>query len=76
MGKIKFLQGAVAGFVVSTTVLLSTTAFVSKYDMIDKKPETIGQAKSEYYVGDIDTDKMEQGIYKGFVAAVGDPYTT
>lgn len=76
MGKNKFLQGTAIGFLLSTTILLSTTAFVNKYDLIDKKLEAIGQAISEYYVGEVDTEKMEQGIYKGFVAAVGDPYTT
>ncbi|MGL4798735.1 MAG: S41 family peptidase [Cellulosilyticaceae bacterium] len=76
MRKNKFLQGTAIGFVLSTTILLSTTAFVNKYDFIDQKLEAIGDAISEYYVGEVDTEKMEQGIYKGFVAAVGDPYTT
>lgn len=71
-----FYKGIGIGFVLSTTILFSTTAFTNKYDFIDKKLEAIGKAIEQYYVGEIDTDKMEQGIYKGYVAAVGDPYTT
>ncbi|MGL4363340.1 MAG: S41 family peptidase [Cellulosilyticaceae bacterium] len=72
----QFFKGAALGFVLSTTILFSTTGFTNKYDYINKKLEAIGESISKYYVGDIDTDKMEQGIYKGFVASVGDPYTT
>lgn len=76
MKKNGFFKGTAIGFLLSTVVLFTTTAFVDKYDFIDKKLAAIEGAISEYYVGELDTDKMEQGIYKGFVAAVGDPYTT
>ncbi len=72
----KFFQGAAIGLVASLTILLTTTAFTKEYTVIDQKLEAIGEAIATYYVGDIDTEKMEQGIYKGFVAAIGDPYTT
>jgi carboxyl-terminal processing protease len=76
MGKKSFFQGTAVGLSLAVTALCVSTAFVDKYDYIDKKLMTIEAAISEYYVGDLDKDKMEQGIYKGFVAAVGDPYTT
>lgn len=76
MRQSKFFQGAAIGLVASLTILLTTTAFTKEYTVIDQKLEAIGEAIATYYVGDIDTEKMEQGIYKGFVAAIGDPYTT
>ena len=71
-----FLKGATIGFVLSTVILFSATLFADKYDYIDKKLEVIQRALDEYYVGELDQTAMEEGIYKGLVSAVGDPYTT
>lgn len=76
MEKKGFFKGTAIGFLLSLMLLLIGTAFVDKYDYIDKKLLAIDKALNEYYVGDIDKNKLEQGIYKGFVAGVGDPYTT
>lgn len=76
MEKKGFLRGTAIGFLLSLMVLLIGTAFIDKYEYVDKKLMAIDKALNQYYVGDIDKNKMEQGIYKGFVAGVGDPYTT
>lgn len=76
MKKKDFWKGTAVGLILSITLLVFGTAFTSRFEYIDKKIDVIGKAIEKYYVGDIDKDKMEQGIYKGFVSAVGDPYTT
>lgn len=70
------LKGTVIGFLLYTIILSTTTAFIDKYDYIDKKLAVIEGALTKYYVGDLNKDKLEQGIYKGFVSSIGDPYTT
>lgn len=53
-----------------------TTGFVDKYQMVVRKLATIEAVLDEYYVGDLDTYKLQEGIYKGFISGVGDAYTT
>lgn len=71
-----FIKGTAIGFVLSTTILFGMTVFADKYDFIDKKIEVIEKTLDKYYVGELDKTAMEEGIYKGFVSSVGDPYTT
>lgn len=71
-----FIKGTVIGFVLSTTILFGMTVFADKYDFIDKKIEVIEKTLDKYYVGELDKTAMEEGIYKGLVSSVGDPYTT
>lgn len=76
MGKRSFWKGAGAGLLLSILMIVVTSGFVNKYNYIDKKLEVIEGALNENYIGKLDREKLEQGIYKGFVSAVGDPYTT
>lgn len=76
MKKNGFFRGAAIGFLLSAIVLLTTTAFVDKYYYVDKKLLAIESVINNYFVGDMDKNKMQEGIYKGFVAGVGDVYTT
>lgn len=71
-----FIKGTAIGFVLSTTILFGMTVFADKYDFIDKKIEVIEKKLDKYYVGELDKTAMEEGIYKGLVSSVGDPYTT
>ena len=71
-----FGKGIGIGFVLSTIILFSANVFADKYDYIDKKLEVIQSTLEEYYVGELDESAMEEGIYKGLVSSVGDPYTT
>ena len=74
MKKRRFFRGAAISFLLLAMVLV-TTAFVDKYHSVDKKLQAIEAVLKNYYVGDIDEQKLEEGIYKGFVAGVGDAYT-
>lgn len=75
MKKNGFFRGAAIGFLLSTIVLLCGTAFIDKYYYVDKKLLAIDSVIQDYFVGNINKNKMEEGIYKGFVAGVGDIYT-
>ena len=74
MKKRTFFRGAAISFLLLAMVLM-TTAFVDKYHSVDKKLQAIEAVLKSYYVGDIDEQKLEEGIYRGFVAGVGDAYT-
>ncbi|MHC1749909.1 MAG: S41 family peptidase [Cellulosilyticaceae bacterium] len=76
MEKRNFWKGAGVGLLLSILVIVVTSGFVNRYDYIDKKLQVIENALGEHYIGDLDREKLEQGIYKGFVSAVGDPYTS
>lgn len=76
MEKKGLLRGTAIGFLLSLMILLIGTAFIDKYEYVDKKLIAIDKALGKYYVGEMDKEKMAEGIYKGFVAGVGDPYTT
>ena len=68
-----FRSAAIASIV--TIAVISTTGFVNKENYINSKLETIKELLNNHYVGEIDERKLEEGIYKGFVAGVGDTYT-
>ncbi len=57
-------------------IVLCTTAFTDKYQNIIRKLSMLEGVINEYYVGDVDTYKLQEGIYKGFISGVGDTYTT
>jgi carboxyl-terminal processing protease len=69
-------KGVVIGFILSTIILTTSTAFINKQYYINRKLETIDALIENYYIGKVDKKKMEEGIYKGFVSGVGDVYTT
>jgi len=46
------------------------------YSTIDVKRESIKELINKYYLGEIDEKKLEDGIIKGYVNALEDPYTT
>ena len=50
-------------------------AFSPKYSEIHNKLEEIEQVIEKHYIGEMDSSKMQESIYTGFVQAVGDPYT-
>lgn len=68
-------RGAAISLILGT-VFLCTTAFVDKYQPIVRKLSMLESVLNEYYVGDVDTYKLQEGIYKGFISGVGDTYST
>lgn len=58
------------------TIVLFSTAFADKYQPIVRKLTMLESVLNEYYVGDVDSYKLQEGIYKGFISGVGDTYST
>lgn len=58
------------------TIVLFSTAFADKYQHVVRKLSILESVLNEYYVGDVDSYKLQEGIYKGFVSGVGDTYST
>lgn len=71
----KHFRKTAISFLLLIVVLATTTAFVDKYYYVDKKLLAIESVINNYYVGDVNTKKLQEGIYKGFVNGVGDVYT-
>lgn len=74
--KRKSFRNAAISFGLVLVILLTTTAFVDKYYYVDKKLLAIEALINDYYVGEVDENKLQEGVYKGFVAGVGDIYTS
>ena len=71
----KHFRKTAISFLLLIVVLATTTAFVDKYYYVDKKLLAIESVINNYYVGDVNAKKLQEGIYKGFVNGVGDIYT-
>lgn len=82
MDKKSFVKGLLSGicamvFLVGGIFCASTIQAMTAEKMpLDKKINLITSYLDKFYVEDIDTQKMEEGIYAGLVASLGDPYTT
>ncbi|MBP3886589.1 MAG: S41 family peptidase [Cellulosilyticum sp.] len=74
--KIKTIFRSAAISLILISTLLFCTAFADKYQGIVKKLSMIEAVLNEYYVGDVDSYRLREGIYKGFVSGVGDAYST
>ena len=57
-------------------IVLCTTAFSDKYQNVIRKLSMLEGVINEYYVGNVDSYKLQEGIYKGFISGVGDTYST
>jgi carboxyl-terminal processing protease len=47
-----------------------------QYDEIVNKLSALGALVDKYYLEDVDENKYADGIYKGFMSSLGDPYST
>lgn len=87
--KSSFIKGLICGLVISLIILLCM-AFVRLYvlddnvgsqsikvdnDSILKKVSLIEELIGEYYLNDADSTDLENGIYKGLLEGLGDPYS-
>lgn len=46
------------------------------YDMVIRKLMSLEKLVDDYYLNDIDDISFTDGIYKGFISSLGDPYST
>ena len=55
--------------------IFGTQAIASPNITMEKKIDLITAYLDKFYVDEVDKDKLEEGIYEGLVASLGDPYT-
>lgn len=79
MSNKKGFIGGIAIGILSTVILVFGMLMVprvfGKETNTTHKLQYIQKLLEKNYVGEIEEGQLEEGIYKGFVAAVGDPYT-
>lgn len=66
--------GVLGAIILALGMFLVPNVF-AKESSTANKLQYIQRLLESNYVGDIEEEQLEEGIYKGFVAAVGDPYT-
>ncbi len=72
-----FLRLLVAFSLIVTSSFLGgcTIGKQSKTDKIDKKAQSIKSIIDTYYLDEVDESKLEDGVYKGLVEGLEDPYS-
>lgn len=83
--KKSFLQGALCGALAILLIaglvscgLRAGSLGVSsgnRFQDTDKKMSVLKGLIDENYLGEVDTEKLEEGIYKGFISGLSDPYS-
>ena len=53
----------------------TTSGAAIDWSKVSEKEEAIYNTIDDYYLNEIDNDKIQNGIYKGMVDSLGDPYT-
>ena len=53
----------------------TTTGAAIDWDKVSRKSQELYDTIDDYYLNEIDNDKMQDGIYKGMVDSLGDQYT-
>ena len=53
----------------------TTSGAAIDWSKVSEKEEAIYNTIDDYYLNEIDNDKIQDGIYKGMVDSLGDPYT-
>ncbi|NLI90168.1 MAG: S41 family peptidase [Epulopiscium sp.] len=66
--------GALGAIILALVIVLVPNIFAKEASTTHKLQYIQGLLEKNY-VGDIEDKQLEEGIYKGFVAAIGDPYT-
>jgi len=57
-------------------IIVSHDVGVIKSDKVQQKLDVINDYLKEFYVDSVNDEKIEEGIYKGMLYGVGDPYTS
>ncbi len=72
-----FLQGALFGalIVLSGAGVVSCGIRLSERASADEKLSALKSLIDENYIGDVDEEALEEGIYKGYLQGLGDPYS-
>lgn len=86
MEKKSFFKGLAVGILTMAVIavvvvsgglfyIFGTQAIASPNLSMEKKIDLITAYLDKFYVDEVDKSKLEEGIYEGLVASLGDPYT-
>ena len=69
-----FFKGALAGALIVLLAggVVSCTVFKSEEN---QKMELLNSLIDRYYIGDVDETDLSEGVYKGYIEGLGDPYS-
>lgn len=69
-----FFKGALAGALIVLLAggVVSCTVFKSEES---QKMELLNSLIDRYYIGDVDETDLSEGVYKGYIEGLGDPYS-
>lgn len=67
--------GTLGAVILALCISIAPNVFGKETNPINKL-QYIQKLLEMNYVGDINQEELEEGVYKGFVAALGDPYTS
>lgn len=69
-----FFKGALAGALVVLLAggVVSCSVFKSEEN---QKMELLNSLVDRYYIGDVDETDLSEGVYKGYIEGLGDPYS-
>lgn len=75
--KKSFLQGALFGalIVLSGAGIVSCGVRLSKDASSEEKVEALKKLIDEKYMGEVDEDALKEGLYKGYLQGLDDPYS-
>lgn len=69
-----FLKGALTGALVVLLAGGMVSCGVLKSEQ-GKKLDLLDQLIDQYFIGEVDEDSLSEGIYKGYIAGLDDPYS-
>ena len=78
--KKRFLQGALTGALVTLLVISLASCGILGYKNVvsreeERKLSELDSLIESDYLGDVDEDALKEGLYKGYLEALGDPYS-
>ena len=78
--KKRFLQGALTGALVTLLGISLVSCGVLGYKNVvsreeERKLSELDSLIESDYLGDVDEDALKEGLYKGYLEALGDPYS-
>lgn len=78
--KKRFLQGALTGALVTLLVISPVSCGILGYKNVvsreeERKLSELDSLIESDYLGDVDEDALKEGLYKGYLEALGDPYS-